>query len=60
MIYVQTTIEITEDLMERMTENVLEDLEDTINDRGFPATKEVKMAVLKETLKILIKKELDN
>ena len=60
MFYIQTTIEIDEDTMEIMTDNVLDNLECTIEDRDLPATKEVKLTVLKETLKNLLEKKLDN
>ena len=58
MIYIQTTIEIDEDTMEIMTDNVLDDLECTIEDRDLPAIKEIKVAVLKEALKNLLEKDL--
>jgi hypothetical protein len=58
MIYIQTTIEIDEDTMEIMTDNVLDDLECAITDRDLPATKEIKLAVLKEALKNLLEEGL--
>lgn len=58
MIYIQTMIEIDEDTMEIMTDNVLDDLECTIEDRDLPATKEIKIAVLKGALKNLLEEGL--
>jgi hypothetical protein len=58
MICIQTTIEIDEDTMEIMTDNVLDDLECTIENRDLPATKEIKVVVLKEALKNLLEKDL--
>lgn len=60
MIYIQTTINITEDHMDRMAQNAIDDLDVTLDDFGYPTTKEIKIAILKEALKKILEKELDN
>lgn len=61
MFYIQTTIGIDEEVMEIMTESVLNDLERTLAELNLPLAKEIGAAVLEQALKTLLEeKELDN
>ena len=53
MIYIQTTIEINEEKMNKMAIDSLVDIESTLEDYGYPTTKEIKIALVKEILKKL-------
>ena len=61
MIYVETVIEVAEKDMENMVGTIIDDVVATLDDYGFPTTKEMKITVLKEVLKVVFEKErLDN
>ncbi|MBR5310053.1 MAG: hypothetical protein IKU42_02885 [Oscillospiraceae bacterium] len=58
MLYVQTVIAVKETDMDSMVVDVITDVADTLDGYGYPTSKELKVAVLKEALKKVLEKDL--